>query len=474
MKGKAWRVLAPAVAAVACGGGASPVAPAPPSPPPLKPNIVFILTDDLDSRSMDILPRLPTLLTQAGLSFPRYYVTHSLCAPSRASILTGQYTHNHRVLYNLGPQGGFPGFHGRGLEASTVATWLKAAGYRTALIGKYLNDYATGAPQSYVPPGWDEWRADLTAELDLRYYNYSLNENGTVVRYGQAAQDYSTDVFAGQAVDFIRRAAGDEKTPFFLYLAPHAPHKPAVYADRHAHEFKGGGAFRVPSFNEDDVREKPAFVQNVQHLNHREIQLLDELQVSRLRSMLAVEEMVDRILQALIASGRLENTYIFFTSDNGLEMGEHRLAARKNVNYEEAIKVPLVVRGPGVPAGQSRPHPVLNIDLAPTFAELAGATVPDTVDGRSFAPLLGGTPPGPESWRKEFLVEYYDADVSAGVRSEDYLYNFLESYEVELYDMRVDPYQLHNLKRHVDPAFLDPFARRLQELLACRAASCRP
>jgi N-acetylglucosamine-6-sulfatase len=471
---RARRALAPAFLAVGCGGGALPPSAPPPPPSPPKPSIVLILTDDLDVRSTEILPRLPALMSDPGLSFPRYYVTHSLCAPSRASILTGQYTHNHRVIYNLGPEGGFQSFYRSGREASTVATWLKAAGYRTALVGKYLNDYATGASESYIPPGWDEWQADLTADLDLRYYNYSLNENGTVVSYGQRPEDYSTDVFAAKAVDFIRRAAADEKTPFFLYLAPHAPHKPAVYADRHAHEFQGGGAFRVPSFNEDDVHEKPAFVQNVAHLNARDIQLLDEFQVSRLRSMRAVEEMVDQVLQALIATGRIGKTYVFFTSDNGLEMGEHRLVGRKNVNYEEAIRVPLIVRGPGVPPGRSLPHAVLNIDLAPTFAELAGAKVPDFVDGRSFVPLLGASPPDPGTWRQDFLVEYYDADVSAGLRTEKYLYNFLESYEIELYDMQADPYQLHNLRRHVDPGFMDPFALRLSDLLACHAASCRP
>jgi N-acetylglucosamine-6-sulfatase len=458
---------------VACGGGGpTPTAPralAVPSPVS-RPNIVVLVADDLDTRTSALLPRLPGLMGEPGLTFSRAYVVQSLCSPSRASLLTGQYAHNHGVVYNDAPAGGFPAFRAR--EASTVATWLKGAGYRTALVGKYMNGFPIGVPDSYVPPGWDYWYGHLSAFEDRRYYDYWVNDGGTVVRRGATPEEYSTDLETKRAVEFIRRQFGQPE-PIFLLLAPEAPHAPAFYTDRHATEFTREGCDRSPSFNEADVRDKPAWVRGIPPLTEAEIRAADRFEQSRLKSMRAVEEELEQVILALQASGRLERTFIFYTSDNGLLMGEHRAVGRKNNSYEESIHVPLVVRGPGVPAGRTLAHPVLNIDMAPTLAELAGIPVPDSVDGRSLVPLLRENAPALASWRTDFLVEHFAEGPSLALRTADWLYAELESDEREFYDMNRDPYEIDSRHRQVDPDILVPFSRRIAALQACRGASCR-
>jgi len=336
-------------------------------------------------------------------------------------------------------------------------------------VGKYINDYPQGASDNFIPPGWDDWFGHLSEFEDGRYYNYWVNDNGTVLRYGAAPEDYSADVESQHAVEFIRAAAGSPE-PLFLYLAPEAPHIPATYNSRHGSEFREAQAPRVPSFNEGDVSDKPAPVRQRSPLSAADIAALDKLQQWRLRSMGAVEDMIDAVLRALAETGRLDRTYLFFTSDNGLLMGQHRLIAKKRNIYEETIRVPLMVRGPGVPVG-SVDAPALNIDLAPTLLDLAGAHVPDAVDGRSLAPFLRGNPPA--TWRTDVLIENYGAGVSLALRTPEWLYAEIDTDELELYDMREDPYQVQSLHRYVDPSFMEPFSRRIQTLFACHGASCR-
>jgi N-acetylglucosamine-6-sulfatase len=453
LRARAWWPLLAATVGTACVGrspGSSSAVPATEALPRRRPNIVFVLADDLDFRTTAMMPRLPALLGQHGRTFDRAYVTQALCAPSRASILTGQFPHNHRVLDNTGPDGGFGAFR-RGPEASTIATWLKAAGYRTALVGKYLNGYPTAATPDYVAPGWDEWDAQLTDLTADRYVNYFLNENGTVNPYGTTDEEYETDVLTSRALAFIDHSARDGK-PFFLYLAPDAPHLPAIPAPR----LSGIEAPRVPSFNEADVSDKPAFVRNATPMTPSEIRKLDRTETARLRTMLAVEDMLADVLVVLAANGMLDDTYVFFTSDNGLMLGEHRLVTTKDVAYEEAIRVPLVVMGPGISAdSHDDEHFVLNIDIAPTLAEIAGAPIPD--------------------WRREAVSESisYTGGLSAVLRTPEYAYSEIESNERELYDMRADPYQIASLHRRADPTLLARLSTRLAQLTGCRRATCR-
>jgi len=235
---------------------------------------VLVVADDLDVPTALALPRLPDLMASQGLSFTRMYATQPLCGPSRASILTGQYSHNHGVYDNEPPLWGFPAF--RKSEAQSLAPWLKSVGYRTSLVGKYMNGYASGAGQDYVPPGWDDWHGHLTDTEDGRYFDYWMNHNGQVVRYGSRSEDYSIDVEARLALDFIRSSAGRPE-PLFMLLAPQSPHVPAKYADRYGAEFHYALAPRTPDFNEGAVFDKPSWVRQIPLLTDAQIDALDKL-----------------------------------------------------------------------------------------------------------------------------------------------------------------------------------------------------
>jgi arylsulfatase A-like enzyme len=446
--------------------------------PSSRPNLILIITDDLDVGSIAFMPRLKTLLADQGQTFANFFVTDPVCCPSRASILLGQYPHNHQVLTNQPPRGGFPRFRDLGHERSTIATWLKGAGYRTALFGKYLNRYpAQDQERTYVPPGWDEWGALISGN----YVYYRLNENGRIVRYGFSPEDYETDVLARKATAFIRQTAG--RQPFFIYLAPSAPHdslveRIPVAAPRHERLFEEMTSPRTPSFNEADVSDKPQYVRRWPLLSPWGMSQQDELYRHRLRSLQAVDEMLTRLVVALTETGELERTYIFFTSDNGFHLGQHRLPKGKMTPYEEDIRVPLIVRGPGVPRGGVVEHVALNIDLAPTLAELAGLLPPKSVDGRSLAALLTGHQPAIEDWRQAFLVESWEQPPIEipgyqALRTREFLYVEYGTEERELYNLRTDPWELESLHASADPALLTRLTSVLETLRRCAGASCR-
>ena len=282
-------------------------------------NIILILTDDLDARMIEYMPNPKALLVDQGISFDNFFVDVPNCCPSRSSTLRGQFAHNTGVTTNKAPNGGFSKFKDSGLEKSTVATWLQKAGYRTVLIGKYLNEYPAGN-RGYVPPGWNEWYA----LEDGLYFDYHLNENGRIVRYGHAPQDYETDVFSRKTTDFIQRNGGEN--PFFIYLAPHAPHStqpnvPSIPAPRHQNLLNQVVAPRVLSFNEEDVSDKPIRIRRLTLMTQEEIAIVDEWYRQRVRSVLAVDEMIAAIIDKLKEKKLLDNTYIFFTSDNGFQLG---------------------------------------------------------------------------------------------------------------------------------------------------------
>jgi arylsulfatase A-like enzyme len=306
------------------------------------------------------MPRVQALLVKQGLTFKNAFVATPLCCPSRASFLTGQYPHNNDIRGNSPPLGGFVKFRDLGREGSTVATWLRAAGYRTALFGKYLNGYPTADNPTYVPAGWGEWYGKFErAPVIGDYFGYKLNENGRVVAHGKDPSEYLTDVLLEKAVAFIQSAAGDRTRPIFLYFAPYAPHAegapngPPTPAPRHKGTLAHMTAPRPLSFNEADLSDKPSHFQRRPVLDAKRIAELDHEYRTRVESLLAVDEAVERIIKALADRGELANSYIFFMSDNGYLLGQHRVPRGKGVPYEESIRVPLVVRGPGIPAGTS-------------------------------------------------------------------------------------------------------------------------
>jgi N-acetylglucosamine-6-sulfatase len=421
--------------------------------------------DDLNFATVQRMPELRSLVIEEGVSLQNTFVSYPLCCPSRATILTGLYAHNHDVRGNAPPDGGFQKFRSEGYEESTIAVRLQEGGYTTGLFGEYLNYYLDEDP-THVPPGWDEWHA----RGDIAYYEYELNENGEIVSYGNDTEDYFTDVLSRKATDFVRRATSHSQ-PFFLYLAPAAPHEPAIPAQRHKGAFAEEKAPRPPSFNEEDVSDKPSWIQEIDSLSDEQIAEIDDRYRNWLASMLAVDEMVASLIQELKGAGELDNTFIFFTSDNGYHQGEHLIDYGKNTPYEESARVPLFVRGPGVPAGSEVERLALNTDFAPTFADLAG--IEFSADGRSLAPLLRGEDP---AWRSSVLLEGFaggNPPSYEAVRTETHKYVEYDNGETELYDLEADPYELENLPKLTNPSLAVNLKTQLSALRSCAGNGCQ-
>ena len=438
----------------------------------VKPNIVFIFADDLDRKLLPYMPNVKALLTQQGTTFSQYIYNIALCCPSRATMLRGQYAHNTHVFGNNAVNGGYGQFYLRGNERSTLPIWLKAAGYRTGYFGKYFNGYpdqVPSLPTNHVPPGWDDWFVSGSAAYDG--FTYRANNNGILVDYGTASKWYSGDTLANQAQQFLRQSAAINQ-PFYLTVAPYAPHAPFVPAPRHAKLFPGLTYPKRPNFNEADVSDKlvkPAL------LTATQIATIDSNFRKRVQAAQSVDETVKGIVDTLQAQGKLANTIIAFTSDNGLHMGEHRLAGSvggKQTPYEEDIRVPLIIRGPGIPRNTVDKHLVGNADIASTFARLAGVTPPSFVDGRSLTTLFANPL---ASWRKVYLMQRGNDGVTPylGLRTDRYTYVEYDNGSRELYDLLVDPYQLNNSYATAPASLKAALHTRLVALKGCQAATCR-
>lgn len=422
------------------------------------PDVVVIVTDDQRWDTLGAMPVVQRELVARGASFPDAFVVNPVCCPSRASILTGAYSHTTGVYRQAPPFGRFEWFR----DGSTLATWLDDAGYTTGLFGKYLDGYQHAGLTGYVPPGWDRWVAFIRSA----YRDYKLSVDGRVRGFGSASEDYSTDVLAREAEGFVRRAEG----PLFLYLAPAAPHGPAPPAPGDEDAFADLPPWRPASYDEADVSDKPSWVRSLPRLDAAERERIDTLRRNQLASLLAVDRAVQRVLGALRETGRLRDTLIVYTSDNGLSWGEHRWS-KKEAPYEEVIRVPLVVRwdAGGVLAGSTPDAQALNVDLAPTIADATAVAAPD-IEGRSLLPVLRGErEPAP---REDFLIEHLagtnPVPTYCAVRSRDWTYVRYTDGQEELYDLREDPSQLRNLAD-------DPSAdRRLHERRARLDALCDP
>jgi arylsulfatase A-like enzyme len=408
---------------------------------PGAPNIVLILTDDQRWDTLHAMPAVQQLLVRRGVTFSNAFVVNSLCCPSRASILTGGYSHTTGVYANGGPHGGFKVFD----DASTIATRLDDGGYETGLFGKYLNRYGG----TYVPPGWDRWFAFSGPKRRPRpsaYVDFTVNDGGKLVPY-TGASNYSTDLLAREAADFIR----DSDQPLFLYLSTAAPHEPSPPPPRYAHSFSDLPPWRPKSYNEADVSDKPSWLRTVARLGPERKAEEDALRRNQYGALLAVDDAVRKIVVTLRETGKLHNTLILFMSDNGESWGEHRWT-NKLAAYEEDIRIPFVLRWDArVPAAQTDSRLVTNIDVAPTFAS-AAAVAPPAADGHSVLPL------NPPSWRRDFLVEHLpfgreqarDGPGPPGycaVRNTRFAYVAYSTHEEELYDLEHDPFELENVAR---------------------------
>jgi N-acetylglucosamine-6-sulfatase len=487
---RAWIAIAAALAALAA---ASLLATGPATAPAAaaaqgRPNIVLLLTDDQENGSMRVMKLVNKEMKRKGVTFKRYYTNFPLCCPSRATLLTGEYAHNHKVLSNKAPDGGYGVFnelHGD----DYLPIWLQRAGYKTSYIGKYLNEYAE--PDEYgtlprdVPHGWDDWH--VLAPSKAEYFGYTLNENGHLHDYKNGAGQYSTTVFTTKAKRFIRHSAA-RPGPFFLQLGYAAPHgggggSPGVSCNRGAvPDPQDLGALKglkksllPPSFNEADVTDKPSPVANNDPLTPGQVS--DTLRKRRCawESLLAVDRSVEAILAQLEKVGELRKTYVIFTSDNGFIRGEHRIRSQKRYIYEESAKVPFIVRGPGVARGETSKDVVSNADVVPTILQISGATAGNPLDG---IPLLDDFANPKLEHGRAILHEAYAGQAILGVRTSRYLYTEWDTGvplvpERELYDTYADPYELNNLAR--DPAYapiVNQLANELDALESCRADNC--
>jgi arylsulfatase A-like enzyme len=440
------------------------------------------MTDDMNAAALEVMPNVRRLLVDQGTTFVNSVVSYPLCCPSRGTFLTGQYAHNHGVLGNGPPDGGFAKLR----ADETLPVWLQRAGYHTVHIGKFLNGYGRQQPTE-IPPGWSQWYGSVDPTT-YRMWGYTLNENGTLRQYGTVDVEdpatYQTDVYAGKAVAYVKRRAPAAE-PFFLSFAPLAPHgegAPAGLIDernprpapRHRGALEQVTLPRPPSYNEADVADKPASVRNRPLITPQVERRIEDVRLrGRLESLLAVDDAVGDIVAALESAGELDNTHLVFTSDNGWMQGEHRIPAGKVVPYEESIRVPLIIRGPGVPTGKRVSTIAANIDLAPTILDAADAQPALNVDGRSLLPIAAQD----DAVARGIVIETGPRERGAwytGLRAPRWKYVEHSTGERELYDLRTDPYELTSV--HADPAYARTrraLAARLATLRTCQGDTCR-
>lgn len=383
-----------------------------------RPNVLLINLDDTRYDGIDRMPVLQSRLAAEGVSFSESFVPNAVCCPSRASLLTGLYAIHHGTRAVSGPLGGADTFRESGADRQTIAVWLRNAGYTTGLFGKYLNDYSASEADKgpggrfYIPPGWDRWRAFVSPEayggVNGRTYQI-VDETRTVTVYDDHATDaqYSTDVLGQWVREFVADAV-EARQSFFIYWAPYASHGDPITpapAQRHLLDFAALEPFRPPNWNEPDISDKPRWVHDLKPDPSESF--TDNVRNRAYESLLSVDEQLAMILDQLETLGVAGDTIVLLTSDNGAGWGEHRMFAQaKEAPYEEDIRVPLIARYLRRAQGPlSFDAPVLNIDVAPTLAELAGITVPVAIDGESFAGFLtaAAEPPG----RQDFLLEHF-------------------------------------------------------------------
>jgi len=513
-------LLASAVALLALGAGALAASQA--HGAQTGANVVFILTDDMSSSELAGMPNVQSLIGAQGTTFNEAYISFPLCCPSRATMLSGQYMHNHGVRGNFPPNGSW--FRFRSHESNDLPVWLQQDGYYNVHIGKYMNGYSLIDGTIPVPEGWDEWYGKVSE--DALYFDYNLvektgpNAAPRVTFYGDQPTDYQTDVFGDRAVDFIKDSAlGHE--PFWLNLWFNSPHGPFDPAPRDMFRLAGSPVPKLAGFNEKDIRDKPKWLQRQlkRRLTKKQIKVIDNERRRQQEQLISVDESVGELIDALKSKGILDDTYVIFASDNGFFRGEHRIASGKYLPYDPASRVPLLIRGPGIPHGGVSNELVWNGDIAQTIDQIASGSINESVDGRSLLPYaenpaLRSTRPvlleadtGPGGTTGESAqasaarvraarvhvadrrgVDNLDQEPDAirssnnvatapayrSIRTDRYEYTIYSNGQSELYDMKRDPAQLRSVVADPRYRLVRKFLfQHLAPLSTCAGAACR-
>jgi N-acetylglucosamine-6-sulfatase len=475
-----------------------------------KPNVFVILTDDQTfndlyaragrGRGTKVMPKTRHLIGGRGVTFRRAYASDPISCPSRSTFLTGQYAHNHHNVTNVFPNGKYCSHRAAKFNlATTLPNWLQKAGYRTMHFGRFLNAYGLGRPHQ-VPPGWDYWVQPVETKVSSTavYTGYRLNVNGKLTKkFGRKDKTdnkhYFTTVMTKMA---LRQITADHSRPFYVALDHRAPHEDEVDpvgpapAPRHARDLRGKGPRMPPSFNEKDVSDKAPWLRNSSRMSAGKIRKVRKRNIRRLRALRSVDDSVGMIVRRLRKLRLLKNTYIFFISDNGFMLGEHRIAKGKFRPYEPSSHVPLIVRGPGIPRGKVSRELVMNVDVAPTIVQIAGASPTRRMDGRSLlrfarrpglrtrrAILLEGYPPGKAALKKKghgatHLPEPTPPNWQAVVRGRWKLIHYHHQ-GYELYDLKRDPFELRSLD--ANPRYrgvIHKLSRQIRRLRHCSGKKC--
>ncbi|CAH0051946.1 unnamed protein product [Clonostachys solani] len=474
-----------------------------------KPNFIFIMTDDQDSHlnSLDYQLVVQKQFIQMGTSFKKHFCTVALCCPSRVSLLTGRAAHNTNVT-DVNPVSGYTKFIAEGLNDNYLPVWLQAAGYNTYYAGKLMNGQTPATYNNPFAAGWT--RSDFLLDPNTYIFNNAtmVLDNGSVETH---TGKYSTDLIANRSVEFLGDAINSKK-PFFLGITPIAPHsetlltpsgpifKAPVPADRHKDLFPDAKVPRTPNFN-PDVPGSVNYFATLPRLTDDQVQYNDDYYRRRLQSLQAVDDLVSAVISKLESHPEvLANTYLFYTSDNGYHIGQHRLPPGKSCNTEEDINIPFIVRGPGIAAGKVATFPTSHTDIVPTLFELAGIPLHENFDGQPI-PLTKKSQKSNKQKQEHVNVEFWGEGIMEGTlyshladqvskntyktlrvvaENYDFSYTVWCTNEHELYDMKTDPYQMKNLygsKAATSSFNIPDLTERLDSLLltlkSCKGKSCR-
>ncbi len=484
-----------------------------------RPNVIMFTTDDQTVRDMAVMPKTQALIGNAGATFLHAFASDPLCCPSRVTVQTGDYAHNTGVLGNTPPQGGYQSFN----DKNDLPVWLQSAGYRTIHIGKMPNGFGEVTNQTYVPPGWGPFNGGAGPGSKGEFYGFigppsaytgfTLDENGVDKTY--TADDYSTNVYADLATQRIdNHLTNFPNSPLYMQVQFFAPHDPATPEPKYAGAFATAPLPIDASFNEKNVKDKPAWIKRIKRFGPGLIAKIQTRYQHRLETLLSVDDAVEKIVNDLQARGALNNTYLIFTSDQGFMQGQHRLHQGKFVDYDPSAQVPLLIRGPGIPAGSQPRALVWNGDITSTILAAAGAKPGLPQDGQSLLPyaqdparkstrpiLFETGPPGSTfepgtgtaaaagGHRRPVKIGTYvkntDLDHTAqlsraivapryrGIRTGRYLLTKYSDGGREMYDLSNDPLELNSVWKNGRYAPVKKFLlKALAKLVHCSGTPC--